>query len=269
MEYLDHPFVVSTGSSRRPTPLTYEHLRKWVDAEEHYVALTSVADLADINTYLEQQATLYVSNVIQQVIAQIVGIYNSDFITIKSTEDGALHVYLADSDLTIDVNSAIADGDDVALGAIADAIVAAGATGTLSAKLRRATQGLEDLKSLIVLAAGTNLIGKVQIAGPPATIQSAEIDISGTSPNDIIAVDGTKSHHICSIMFTVDAQTDVTLHDDGAVTSGPMDFGGTDEPRGMTHNFGIAPLVCGAGKKFQITLGADVNVHGIATYYSE
>ena len=57
----------------------------------------------------------------------------------------------------------IADGADVAEGAVADAIVAAGAAGTLSAKLRRATQGLEDLKSLIVLAAGANIIGQVSI----------------------------------------------------------------------------------------------------------
>lgn len=49
------------------------------------------------------------------------------------------------------------------LGLVADAIVAAGATGTVSAKLRRVTQGLEDLKTLIVLAAGTNIIGKVGI----------------------------------------------------------------------------------------------------------
>lgn len=46
-------------------------------------------------------------------------------------------------------------------GANADAVVAAGATGSISAKLRRATQGLEDLKTAIVLAAGTNAIGKL------------------------------------------------------------------------------------------------------------
>lgn len=57
----------------------------------------------------------------------------------------------------------IADGADATEGAIADAIVAAGATGTISAKLRRATQGLEDLKTLIVLAAGSAIIGKVGI----------------------------------------------------------------------------------------------------------
>jgi hypothetical protein len=57
--------------------------------------------------------------------------------------------------------STVADGADVALGAVADAIVEAGAPGTVSAKLRRVTQGLEDLKSLIVLAAGEGHIGAV------------------------------------------------------------------------------------------------------------
>lgn len=47
------------------------------------------------------------------------------------------------------------------LGANADAVVAAGATGSLSAKLRRVTQGLEDLKTTIVLAAGSAAIGKL------------------------------------------------------------------------------------------------------------
>lgn len=47
------------------------------------------------------------------------------------------------------------------LGANADAIATAGSTGSISAKLRRATQGLEDLKTLIVLAAGSNAIGKL------------------------------------------------------------------------------------------------------------
>jgi hypothetical protein len=50
----------------------------------------------------------------------------------------------------------------------ADAIVAAGAAGSIQAKLRRATQGLEDLKSLIVLAAGTNNIGDVDVLTLPA-----------------------------------------------------------------------------------------------------
>lgn len=55
------------------------------------------------------------------------------------------------------------DGDLGGIGATTDAIVAAGAAGSTSAKLRRVTQGLEDLKSLIVLAAGSNVIGEVSV----------------------------------------------------------------------------------------------------------
>lgn len=54
---------------------------------------------------------------------------------------------------------------DTNTGAIADAVVAAGATGSIHAKLRRVTQGLEDLKSLTVLAAGANAIGKLAANG--------------------------------------------------------------------------------------------------------
>lgn len=53
------------------------------------------------------------------------------------------------------------------LGANADAIVAAGAVGSISAKLRRLTQGIEDLKTSIVLAAGSANIGDVDVLTLP------------------------------------------------------------------------------------------------------
>lgn len=63
------------------------------------------------------------------------------------------------------------------LGLISDAIVAAGATGSISAKLRRATQGLEDLKTLIVLAAGSAIIGKVGIdQTTPGTTNGVQVN---------------------------------------------------------------------------------------------
>jgi hypothetical protein len=62
------------------------------------------------------------------------------------------------------------------LGANADAIVAAGAAGSLSAKLRRLTQGVEDLKSFIVLGAGNNNIGDVDVATLPADPLGANAD---------------------------------------------------------------------------------------------
>ena len=54
----------------------------------------------------------------------------------------------------------------------ADAIVAAGAVGSLSAKLRRVTQGLADILTglgTVILAAGTAIIGRVL---PPETVES-------------------------------------------------------------------------------------------------
>lgn len=82
-----------------------------------------------------------------------------------------------------------ADGSSVTLGALADAAATAGATGSISAKLRSISR---DLISNIVLAAGTNLIGKVGIdqttPGTTNRVQSggttATIGTNFTRPND-------------------------------------------------------------------------------------
>lgn len=69
-------------------------------------------------------------------------------------------------------------------GANSDAAVAAGAEGSIQAKLRRATQGIEDLKSLIVLASGDNNIGNVDIAS-----RVLEGNKSVTSATTLFSVD--------------------------------------------------------------------------------
>ena len=75
------------------------------------------------------------------------------------------------SALLTDANHLAREGDP------SDAIVAAGAAGSINAKLRRISQGLEDLKTLIALAAGSNIIGKVMQAESSAT---ASVASSGT-----------------------------------------------------------------------------------------
>lgn len=98
---------------------------------------------------------------------------------------------LAGRDIGLDTKALIDDGikgvlksiGDIAasdnlvarLGALADAMVAAGAAGSMSAKLRRATQGLEDLKTLIVLAAGANTIGKL---GANSGVDIGDVDVT-------------------------------------------------------------------------------------------
>ena len=225
MEYLDHPFKVSTGSSRRPTPTAFEHLRKYSALELGYLKLSSQADITNINAVLEQTANLSISNEIHRVIAQVIAELDPGFITIKGTKEGALHVYLAGSEATVEVEAE--------------------------------------------LAAGTNTIGNVGITGSSQTELSAVINIATQATHDIIAAVADVKHHICSIFFTVAGDVNLTLRDEAGLLTGAMDFGGTDEPRGMTHNFGHIPLVCGTNKAFQITLSAAVQVSGVVTYYDE
>jgi hypothetical protein len=74
------------------------------------------------------------------------------------------------------------------IGGTADAIVAAGASGSLSAKLRRVTQGLEDLKTLQVLAAGEAHIGQIGgVLVPVVTEVTRPSDTTAYAANDAIA----------------------------------------------------------------------------------
>jgi hypothetical protein len=67
---------------------------------------------------------------------------------------------------TFAVQSTVADGVNVVEGAVADAVVAAGAAGSISAKLRAISR---DLVANIVLAAGSNLIGRAVADASAAT----------------------------------------------------------------------------------------------------
>lgn len=92
-------------------------------------------------------------------------------------------------------------------GATADAIVAAGAAGSISAKLRRVTQGLEDLKTLIVLAAGTAIIGKVGIdQTTPGTTNGVQVNAALPAGTNLIGK--VAAQHSTSAMSN--GTTDVT-----------------------------------------------------------
>jgi len=222
---LAYKFRVATGTSRRPTPLKYEHLRKYIDKAERFISLSSIEQVTNVNQQLEQTANLFVSNVISRVIAQLIGQTDKGFVTIKGTDDGALKVYIDDFDPS-------------------------------------ASLSLE-------LSAGTNLIGKVQIEGTSQTPLRAAINIATGVTHDIIAAVSGKKHKITFIMFTVAGDVSVTLRDETGAISGVMDFGGTDEPRGMVANHAQIPMVCTVGEKFQITLSSAVQVSGYCLYYDE
>ena len=95
----------------------------------------------------------------------------------------------------------------------------------------------------------------------------AAIDISAIGNNTIIAGVPQKSIRIVSLFFTVAGEVNVTLNDGAVEISGPMDFGGASEPRGISIPFPYSPLEISVGNGFQIILDAAVQVSGSVCYF--
>lgn len=100
-----------------------------------------------------------------------------------------------------------------------------------------------------------------------ATIRKAKIDFSGAETKEIIAAVPGAKISITNIAFTVGGETNLTLKSGTTAISGPMDFGDTNEPRGLTHGLGVVPLQTTAGEAFNITSSLAVQVSGYVTYY--
>ncbi len=101
MEDLHYIFDPGTHTSKCPMPTTFEHLLKWVPKVEQYISLHSQEDIVNINQQLDETTNLIISNIIQRVIAQIIGQTAHGFITIKGTDAGALHVSIQEDPLSI------------------------------------------------------------------------------------------------------------------------------------------------------------------------
>jgi len=86
------PFDPATETSHRPTPEKFAHLREWVEPIKRDIKITNITQMTNINEQLEQNAELYVSNIISRVIAQLIGKYGDGFVTLEATEAGALKV---------------------------------------------------------------------------------------------------------------------------------------------------------------------------------
>ncbi len=247
MEDLLFIFDPGTHTCKSPIPTRFEHLLGSVDKIEQYLTIHSQEDIVNINKLLESTLNLQISNIIQRTISQVIGEYGDGFITIKGTEDGELHVY------------------SPGIGAVADDIVDAGAIGSLSAKLRRATQGLEDLKTMIVLAAGS----QVQIQGTSRTIKQKVINKASADNSQVIALVAGKQLCLVNIAFTVSDAADIYLNSDANHLTGEMDFGNTGEPKGFVTNNGDFPLKTVAGEGFYIESTTAARIRGFVIYYEE
>ncbi len=93
------------------------------------------------------------------------------------------------------------------------------------------------------------------------------INISSIGTHTIITRDLTKRIKIVSLFFTVAVEVNITLLDGSIPISGPMDFGGASEPRGIAVPFPFTPLELIKGNAFKIALSASVQVSGSVCFY--
>lgn len=94
--------------------------------------------------------------------------------------------------------------------------------------------------------------------------------ISLTSPGSqfVITARADYSLYIATIVFTVSGDCDIVLSFGQSGSSGSMNFGGEDEPRGIVIATGNSPTPCGSGS-FMITSSSDetVTIGGFVSYY--
>lgn len=113
--------------------------------------------------------------------------------------------------------------------------------------------------------------GRLKVASAESlrTVLKMPINFSTAITSTIVAAVPGKKIKITNIMLTVGGETNLTFKSSGNAISGAMDFGGTNEPRGMVHNFGDSPLDTEYGELFAITSSQAVQVSGYVTYFTE
>jgi len=93
------------------------------------------------------------------------------------------------------------------------------------------------------------------------------IDLAGTWT--VINKQPGYYNYVSCIFLTVDGEVNITFGMGVFGSSGPIDLGGTNEPRGIVIAMGNSPLPCGEGA-FTITSNADgVHIGGFIVHYYE
>jgi hypothetical protein len=110
---------------------------------------------------------------------------------------------------------------------------------------------------------------KVANVGYDRTLLQKKITFAAAANNCVVSPVTGKKIKITNIMLTVFGEVDLTLRSGTTPLSGALDFGATDEPRGMVHHFGDFPLETASGEGFCILASTTVQVSGYVTYYTE
>lgn len=92
MEDLFYEFDPGTHTSRAPMPTDFRHLLGWAEKLERFLTIHTHEEMINIDEQLNQTLNLQVSNIISRVIAQLLGLSDLGWRTIKATPEGALNV---------------------------------------------------------------------------------------------------------------------------------------------------------------------------------
>lgn len=101
------------------------------------------------------------------------------------------------------------------------------------------------------------------------TLQTAKISLSTAGTQIVIPLNSGYLLFIATIVLTVSGETDISFGFGVFGFSGSMDFGGTNEPRGIVIAMGGSPAACGQGAFSVSSGGVGVAVGGFVTYYLE
>lgn len=110
---------------------------------------------------------------------------------------------------------------------------------------------------------------KVDTGAAARKTARAVIDFSTAANHTVAAAVAGQEIHITNLTLTVGGETNLTFKSGTTAMSGAMDFGGTNEPRGISDHLGCCPLKTTAGEAFVITSSAAVQVSGYVTGYYE
>lgn len=100
-------------------------------------------------------------------------------------------------------------------------------------------------------------------------LQTAPISLSTAGSKIIVPANYSFLLFIATIVLTVSGDTDISFTFGVFGSSGSMDFGGTNEPRGIVIAMGDSPAPCGAGAFSVSSGGVGIAVGGFVTYYLE
>jgi hypothetical protein len=94
--------------------------------------------------------------------------------------------------------------------------------------------------------------------------------ISLTSPGSQFIITARSDYmlYVATIVLTVDGECTITFAFGSAGSSGPMNFGGEGQPKGIVIAMGNSPAPCGYGS-FMVTASSEeaVSVGGFVSYY--